>query len=119
MKSLLAGEKIAYRKTKDSWNTELKKLFSSQKAKEAVNGLNYEEYLMLLLAGKSGDKLNTAYARMLDMMELNLQKEDPDFYISDCVGQLTIQGKITVNPLFRYNEAREVYEYYFEEEVAY
>lgn len=119
MKSLLAGEKIAYRKTKDSWNTELKKLFSSQKAKEAVNGLNYEEYLMLLLAGKSGDKLNTAYARMLDMMELNLQKEDPDFYISNCVGQLTIQGKITVNPLFRYNEAREVYEYYFEEEVAY
>lgn len=119
MKSLLAGEKIAYIKTKDNWNTELKKLFSPGKTKQSVNGLDYEEYLMLLLAGRSGDKLNTAYARMLDMMELNLQKEDPDFYISNCVGQMTIQGKITVNPLFRLMGIKEAYEYYFEEEISY
>lgn len=119
MKGLLAGEKIAYIKTKDNWNTELKKMFSSGKAKQAVNGLDYEEYLMLLLAGRNGDKLNTAYARMLDMMELNLQKEDPDFYISNCVGQMTIQGKITVNTLFKLMETKEAYEYYFEEEIAY
>lgn len=119
MKSLLAGEKITYIKTKDNWNTELKKLFSSGKAKQAVNGLDYEEYLMLLLAGRSGNQLNTVYARMLDMMELNLQKEDPDFCISNCVGQLTIQGKITVNPLFRLMGTKEAYEYYFEEEIAY
>lgn len=119
MKSLLAGEKIAYIKTKDSWNTELKKLFSPGKTKQSVNGFDYEAYLMLLLAGRSGDKLNTAYARMLDMMELNLQKEDSDFYISNCVGQMTIQGKITVNPLFRLMGTEEAYEYYFEEEIAY
>lgn len=119
MKSLLAGEEIAYAKAKNNWNTELKKLFSSEKTKQVVNGLGYEEYLMLLLAGKSGNKLNMAYARMLDMMELNLQKEDPDFYISNCVGQMTIQGKITVNSLFRHMETKEAYEYYFEEEVAY
>lgn len=119
MKSLLEGKNIAYVKTKDNWNTEITNLFSSETAKQVVDGLGYEDYLMLLLAGKKGKKLNICYARMLDIIELNLQKEDSDFRILNCVGQMTIQGKISVNPLFRHIGIKEAYEYYFEEEITY
>lgn len=119
MKTLLAGEEIAYVKTKENWNTDLKNLVTSGTAKQIENGLSYEEYLMILLATKSGKKADTSYARMLDMIELNLQKEDPDFHLSDCVGALTIQGKITVNPKFIQKGSAQVYENYFEEEISY
>lgn len=119
MKTLLAGEEIAYLKTKENWNTDLKSLVSSGTANQVENGLSYEEYLMILLATKSGKSLNACYARMLDMMELNLQKEDPDFHMADCVGAMTAQGKISVNHKFVQGGPEQIYEYYFEEEIEY
>lgn len=119
MKGLLSGEEIAYFKTKENWNTDLKNLAAAGTKKKIQHGLSYEEYLMVLLSGKTGKRLNTCYARMLDMMELNLQKEDPDFHIADCVGAMTIQGKISVNSHFMQGQPESLYEYYFQEEIAY
>lgn len=119
MKCLLEGEEIAYIKTKENWNTDLESLIPSGTKKQVTNGLDYEDYLMLLLAKKSGISSNIFYARMLDMIELNLQKSDPDFLLTNCVGGITIQGKISVNPLFELQRENSVYEYYFEEEISY
>lgn len=119
MRTLLAGGKIAYIKTKENWNTDLKGLNAGKSAKKIENGLDYEDYLMILLAKKGKKKLNACYARMLDMIELNLKEEDPDFNFANCVGSLTIQGKISVNPVFIRGRNPEVYEVCFEEEISY
>jgi TATA-box binding protein (TBP) (component of TFIID and TFIIIB) len=118
VRSLLAGNKIAYIKTKDTWKTDLKNLTAAGQTSEVKNGVDYEDYLLILLGAKSNEKLNTCYARMLDVMELNLRQEDDTFSFENCVGAFTIQGKLSVNSLF-YAGKKESYEYYFEEEVEY
>lgn len=119
MRTLLEGEEIAYVKTKENWNTDLKNLTAPLEIKKVENGINYEEYLMILLAGKGGTALNACYARMLDLMELNIKRDYPHFHITDCIAEMTVQGKITVNPLFDKTGSTEIYEYCFEEVVAY
>ncbi len=119
MKALLAGEEIAYCKTKENWNTQLKSLLSGNQTKKVKTGLSYEEYLIILLAGKRGKALDGCYARMLDLMELNIRKEDPAFCITNCVGEMTVQGQIQVDPFFVNEGSAEVYHYYFEENLAY
>ena len=119
MKSLLAGEKIAYVKTKENWNTDLKNLVAGEAVKKTENGLGYSDYLMILLAGKSAKKQDNAYARMLDVIQLNLQVIDPDFKVANCVGSFWIQGKVSVNSMFVKGKEKTIYEYYFEEECSY
>lgn len=119
MRCLLEGNEIAYMKTNENWNTDLESLISSGAKKQITNGLDYEDYLMLLLAKKSGISFNTCCARMLDMIELNLQKDNADFVLTNCVGGITIQGKISVNSLFDRQKEKSLYEYYFEEEILY
>jgi hypothetical protein len=118
VRSLLAGNEIAYIKTKDTWKTDLKNLTAAGQTCEVKNGVDYEDYLLILLGAKSNEKLNTCYARMLDVMELNLRQEDDTFSFENCVGAFTIQGKLSVNSLF-YAGKKESYEYYFEEVVEY
>lgn len=119
MRSLLEGEKIPYVKTKENWNTELKTLAASGTKQEVKTGLDYEDYLMLLLARKNGKKEDICYARMLDVIELNLQKVDAGFRLTDCVGGMTVQGKISINSLFVHKREQTAYEYYFEETFSY
>lgn len=119
MKTLLAGEKIPYIKTRENWNTDLKNLGAGTSSKKVETGLSYEDYLMILLAKKGEKKQNTCYARMLDVIELNLRENDPDFSIVNCVGKLTIQGKISVNSLFIKGKDQSIYEVCFEEEISY
>lgn len=117
IKYLLAGEKIPYVKTKDNWYTDINSSSVSGLAAPVEQGLDYEDFLMILLAKKR--EKNIDYARMLDLIEINLQEEDPAFRMEDCVGGLTIQGKIGINPLFMYGLGKEVYEYYFEKAFSY
>ncbi|MCM1157935.1 MAG: DUF5702 domain-containing protein [Bacteroidales bacterium] len=119
MNILLSGEKIAYGKTKDGWMTGLKTLHKKQAVKGVEQGMDYEAYLMLLLAKRSGEKSDACYARMLDIIERNLQLEDKDFHIVNCVDELTIQGKIRLEPLYGKKQSEEYYEYYIEEKIDY
>lgn len=119
MNTLLEGGKIALIKNKENWNTDLKNLGMGKTTKKVENGLNYSDYLMILLAGKRGKKSDICYARMLDVMELNLRQNDPDFCFANCAGALTMQGKININPLFIKGKERTFYEVFFEEEISY
>jgi hypothetical protein len=118
MRTLLSGEEIAYVKTKATWITDLKNLAGTGQLVEIKNGISYEEYLLILLGMRGNEKLNSCYARMLDVMELNLRQEDESFALKNCVGAFTLQGKIKVNALF-YAGKEDSYEYYFQEEVKY
>lgn len=119
MKTLLAGGEIAYIKTADTWRTDLKNLTAPPPTDSKTTGMNYEDYLLILLAKKTGKKLDICYARMLDVMELNLQKNDEHFTFEHCIGGLRVQGKISVNPMFIQGKDRGIYEYYFDEQFAY
>lgn len=119
MNTLLKGGKIAFIKNKENWNTDLKNLGMGKTMKKVESGLSYADYLMILLARKGGKKSNICYARMLDVMELNLKQNDPDFRFVNCVGELVIQGKISINPLFIKGKHQTLYEVCFEEEISY
>lgn len=118
-RELLNGEKIAYVKTKENWCTDLDSLLTAKNTKKATTGLGYEDYLMLLLAKKNEKKLNACYARMLDVIGLNLSKEEETFDINNLVGEISFQGKISTNPMFMKNQEKEIYEYYFYEKITY
>ena len=77
IRSLLAGEKIAMIKTKIEWTTNVGNIISSfnnsEKAKECVNGLTYQDYLMQFLFLEGQKKLSY---RTMDVMEKNVNLED-------------------------------------------
>lgn len=118
VKDLLSGGQVAFLKTKATWKTDLKTLSCKESIGE-TGGLHYEDYLLLLFAKDNIRKTNDHYVRMLDVMELNIQQKNPDFQIKNCVGQMDIQGKIILEPLFRIGEKKELYEYEFSEFLSY
>lgn len=119
MKLLLDGEYIPYAKTKLNWYTDLQTLTAVNSVQKQSTGLSYEDYLMILLAKKSGDSLDKGYARILDVIEMNIQKNNTAFQIEDCVGAMKIQGKVRLNPFFQKSKEDSVYNYYFEEMISY
>lgn len=56
---------------------------------EKTIGLNYEEYLCLLLLLEQREKLTM---RTLDLVELFIRKEEMDFHIDGCVGVAIFDG---------------------------
>ena len=119
MQVLLSGEEIAYIKTSGTWYTDLETLTAVNSVAKQTNGMSYEDFLTILLVKKTGDSLDKGYARILDVIQLNLTKDYPTFRITDCVGAMTIQGRISMNPLFQKSEEEGVYDYYFEEHFSY
>ena len=117
VKLIYAGEKIPYTKNAANWYTDLRSLAGNGTATNCENGMDYEDYLMILLAKEANKEI--VYARMLDVIEKNLQMDMPAFRITDLIGKATIQGKVTVNPLFVTRGNGELYEYYFEEPFSY
>ena len=114
---MYAGEKIPYTKNASNWYTDLRSLAGNGTAPDCENGMDYEDYLMILLAKEANKEI--VYARMLDVIEKNLQMDMPTFRITDLIGKATIQGKVTVKPLFVTRGNGELYEYYFEEPFSY
>ncbi len=119
MKVLLSGEKIPYIKTKETWYTDLESLTVIHNIEKQENGLSYEDFLAILLAKKTGASLDMGYARMLDVMQMNLQQYYTTLQVSDCVGFMTLQGKISVNPLFHQSKETSAYDSYFTEKISY
>lgn len=79
VRALVSGEIIPLIKTNENWTLGILEVFSvfehNKKAKSCTNGMDYEEYLKLLLFL---EKDKTIAYRMLEVMEMSLQQM-PDY----------------------------------------
>lgn len=104
VKLLLSGEKVPAVKSSSTWNLSLTQLIHIEKAlphntsKESdQKGLSYLDYLKLFLASQTG---KTKYMRMLDVIELNLKIENPQFAIKHCIHSYQVNANIKFSPKF-------------------
>ena len=95
VKELFAGKTVPLQKNETNWKLSLNGLkeLESQAVSEdnesGEAGMNYEQYMMLLLATMPDS--DRKYYRMLDVIQLNIQKTIPEFYIKNCMDEFTIQ----------------------------
>lgn len=96
VKGLLKGEYVPLWKDKTTWQLSLNNIkeLAQEEATgcQKEKGLNYEEYLMLMLCTMPDSELK--YYRMLDVMQLNLQEQIPEFKIENCIYEFQLQTEI-------------------------
>lgn len=96
MKTLLSGGKVPLMKGKEDWNLSLEGLlnFAAGKKLEGSqsreSGLSYEQYLTIFLFVEPGTRL---LYRIMDVIEMNLKREQAGFQISDCAYRVDIQAQ--------------------------
>lgn len=99
VKDLMEGKKVPLVKTAATWKTSI-----SGQAKEHTgkDGLPYEDYLLLLLVTKTNTE--QMCLRMQNLVQLNLQKEDPTFQIRQCHAGVWLSSKIRYQGRFSLGE---------------
>ena len=102
VKSLLNGERIPILKTSFQWSTEGKNLSKNQtfdSSKKCENGLDYRDYLRILLY--LGSK-NTQSLRAMDLMEqnLHLMAGYENIRMDAMLDQISVDYSYQANPLF-------------------
>jgi hypothetical protein len=117
VRQLMHGNKLPFVKTPVDWNTDLKTLAKTGAEKKNDIGMDYQDYLCLFLVKKESKDMT--YARMLDVIEMNLKRNDENLSVVNLCGEITVQGKITFNPLLSDRGDKEIYSYPFEEVIAY
>lgn len=95
VKRLLAGEKVGILKNKENFHWSVTGITAKGKEKD---GLSYETYLMLLflLSGKQEKNL----LRMQDLMQVNIQKEEPGFLIHNLRAGIKLSTTVTQQVFF-------------------
>ena len=85
-------------KDRTTWNLSLRNLSDISRIEEPgceeSKGMTYEEYLFLMLALQNTEQL---HYRMLDIMQLNIQEDIPEFRIENCVVEFEVQVTIQEN----------------------
>lgn len=103
VRMLLEGKKVAFVKSKDTWNLTLSNLLELGKkgktdgGKGGDKGLDYTGYLKLLLF--LGKQQVQTY-RLMDIIQWNLSKNQEDFLMENCVYQAEIKGKVKTKHMF-------------------
>lgn len=96
VRCLLLGETVPLVKDKNTWKLSLRgiqNLVSKDTSGcEQSKGMNYEEYLAVLLAIMP--EQNQKYDRMLDVMQFNIQEGIPGFKIKNCIYEFRLQAEI-------------------------
>lgn len=96
VKSLFKGNRVPLVKDEETWQLSLNgiaKLATEQpKGYKEDQGLNYSEYLAFLLAVMPNS--DRKYYRMLDIMELNIQEDIPEFEIENCIYEFQVQVEL-------------------------
>lgn len=94
---LFQGETVPLIKDKDTWKLSLsgiQDLVSGDvSGGEESKGMNYEEYLAVLLAIMP--EQNQKYERMLDVMQFNIQQGIVGFKIKNCIYEFRLQAEIS------------------------
>lgn len=99
VRGLLSGEKVPLWKGRGDWSLSLDGLLAmgkeqccpdNQERNQEGRGFTYETYLkLLLLMEDAGEK----QMRMLDVIQINIQREEPGFCLNRCAYKLNIRGK--------------------------
>lgn len=102
VRDLFDGKVVSLIKNSNYWKTQLYDLFNIEQALENTiensSGMNYEEYLRILLATKS--TTTGKNVRMLDVIQLNLQVKNPNFKLENCWYGFETTQKISINSLW-------------------
>mgnify|MGYP006988847728 CR=1 FL=1 len=117
VRMLMNGEKLPFIKTKMDWNTDLKTLKPANQGASASVGMDYSDYLGVMLARKENKDIT--YARMLDLIELNLRRDNKNLTVVNLCGSFSVQGKLSLEPLLINNRNESVYDHYFQDDFAY
>lgn len=98
VKALLHGKTVPVTKDRTTWNLSLQNLSDISRIEEPgceeSEGLTYKEYLFLMLALQDTEQL---HYRMLDIMQMNIQEEIPEFKIENCMVEFEVQVTIQEN----------------------
>ena len=108
VKSLLSGGCVPLVKDVDSWKTQLSNL-RADTGISTEKGVNYEEYLRILLLSVSEQKL---LMRIMEMIEVNLRQEDgkENFAFDTCIDAIAVSFQI-VGPENKVWQAERMYSY--------
>lgn len=102
VKALIDGEQIDFIKNSGSWNLSLEQAadyrnWTGQSKSSEKTGMNYKEYLRILLFFHSR---NSNMLRGLDMIQWNICQKDAKFRISQCVYSVEADFSLYVKPIF-------------------
>lgn len=99
IRGLLSGERVPLWKGREDWSLSLDGLLAmgkerccpdKQERNQEGRGFTYETYLkLLLLIEDAGEK----QMRMMDVIQINIQREEPGFCLKRCAYKLSIRGK--------------------------
>ena len=95
VKALLSGGKVPVLKGKEDWSLSLDGLFGFaagkglEGSKNRESGLSYEQYLTIFLFFSPAARL---LYRMMDVIEMNLKREQENFKLSRCAYRVDIQA---------------------------
>lgn len=100
VKNLFAGSKVPVLKNSTNWSLSVTSASAlmDQNTSNNQTGLSYEEYLILLLLLQTSK--NKMYLRMQDIMQMNIQLEQPGFLIEKCRFGFLMESKIEAKTLF-------------------
>ncbi|MGN0396378.1 MAG: DUF5702 domain-containing protein, partial [Coprococcus sp.] len=89
VKSLLAGNKIPYLKSKETWLTDINNMGNLGNIEslgyEGPAGIDYEGFLMLLMA----EHIDKLYYRMADVIQLNMRQINDSFRMENMISACT------------------------------
>ncbi|MBQ8412777.1 MAG: hypothetical protein IJX12_04110 [Lachnospiraceae bacterium] len=93
VRNLLQGKSLALGKNDSNWLTDINNLSSTMfgEYKDVENGLDYEDYLTILLAMEGDD----IYLRMLDLIQINTISNYGDVLIDNCGVELWLDVGIS------------------------
>lgn len=102
LRGLLAGNKVVLLKTSDTWTLSIDQLLTMGRHKDAGTGggdkgLNYLSWLKILLI--TGDLAEQEY-RMMDIIQMNLQKKQENFRMMRCLYRTRIRTRVCGKHVF-------------------
>lgn len=99
VQDLMEGKKVPLMKTAGTWKTSISGQTREHTGKE---GLPYEDYLLLLLVTKTNTE--QMCLRMQNLIQVNLQKDEPAFQIRQCHAGVQLSSKIRYQGRFSLGE---------------
>lgn len=96
LRILMSGGEVPLWKQKDEWNVDLEGILNMGRGvmpdigSSQGKGFNYEQYVKLLLLKENPQ---ITYMRMLDVMQMNIQREEPGFSLMNCAYRVDMRAE--------------------------